>query len=185
MYVSLWRRAALVLACFGMMVPQGAFAAEKTQQYQTVQTLDVKLANGGTLSGQVVDAQGKTVSNAVVSVRFGNRVVASTKTNASGRYAIQGLRAGVHQIQTANGRVNARFWSGTTAPVAAKSTALLVSDKNIIRAQCGNQCCNQCDPCCDDGSDMHGMLMSGLVIAGVVTAIAIAADDDDDDPSSP
>ena len=91
MYVSLWKRAALFVACFGMIVPQGALvAAEPASQHQTARMLDVALTSGGTLSGQVVDAQGKLIEGAVVAVRFQNRVVAKTTTDAEGRYAVRG-----------------------------------------------------------------------------------------------
>ncbi len=216
MYVSLWKRAALFVACFGMIVPQGALvAAEPASQHQTARMLDVALTSGGTLSGQVVDAQGKLIEGAVVAVRFQNRVVAKTTTDAEGRYAVRGLRGGIHQIETTQGRVAARFWTPETAPPAARPSALIVSDTNVIRAQCGEGCgsgdgrivhrhggwvqghsyrqggsCLQQnnDPCCNPGPTVdHGMLVTGLVIAGVVTAIAIAADDDDDNnrPASP
>lgn len=141
MYVSLWKRAALCLACFGMIVPQGALVAAEKNGQQTVHMLDVKMADGNTLAGQVVDAQGKVLKNTTVAVRFHNQVIATTKTNDAGRYAFKGLRSGAHQIETVNGRVNARFWNAKTAPPKAKSFALIVSDKNVIRAQCGEAGC--------------------------------------------
>ena len=228
MYVSLWKRAALCLACLGMIVPQGALVAAETKAQQpTVRMLDLKLTEGGKLTGQVVNAQGQVVRNAVVAVRYQNHVVAKATTDASGRYAVQGLRSGVHELETINGRVPARFWTSTAAPTVAKSSALIVSDTNVIRAQCAEQGCtthppmvapagngcgggwvagapiggrargcglmhngglfrgglfqqqDPCDPCAQN--DGHGnLLVCGLVVAGIATAIAIAADDDDD-----
>jgi len=234
MYVSLWKRAALCLACFGMIVPQGTLAAaEKKAQQPTVRMLDLKLTEGGKLTGQVVNAQGQVLRNAIVAVRYQDHVVAKATTDTSGRYAIQGLRAGVHELETANGRIPARFWTATAAPQIAESSALIVSDTNVIRAQCaepgctanpsgpgpvgcGNGCgggwvagthCGRraggggllhgglfrgglfqqqdpCDPCAQN--DDHGnLLVCGLVVAGIATAIAIAADDDDDNNASP
>lgn len=142
MYVSLWKRAALCLACFGMIIPQGALvAAETPQQQAAVRMLDVKLTDGGTITGRVVDAQGKDLKRGKVAVRFQNRVVAEATTNDSGRFAVTGLMGGVHQLETVNGRVTARLWAGETAPPSAKPMALIVSDKNVIRAQCGESGC--------------------------------------------
>ena len=235
MYVSLWKRAALCLACFGMIVPQGTLAAaEKKAQQPTVRMLDLKLTEGGKLTGQVVNAQGQAVCNSIVAVRYQDHVVAKATTDAFGRYAVQGLRSGVHELETLNGRIPARLWTAAAAPQVAKSSALIVSDDNVIRAQCaergctanppvlapvgcgnGNGCgggwvagthCGRragggllrgglfrgglfqqqdpCDPCAQD--DGHGnLLVCGLVVAGIATAIAIAADDDDDNNASP
>lgn len=142
MYVSLWKRAALCLACFGMIIPQGALvAAEKPQQQASARMLDVSLTEGGTFSGRIVDTQGRAVKGAKVAVRFQNHIVAQATTNEAGRYAVSGLMGGVHQLETVNGRVSARFWNAKTAPPAAKPVALIVSDKNVIRAQCGEVGC--------------------------------------------
>ena len=227
MYVSLWKRAVLCLACIGMTIPQGAIvAAEKSQQVKASRMLDVKLTEGGKLTGRLVDAQGQALQNATVSVRFQNQVVAVAKTNKAGRLAVTGLMGGVHQLETANGRIAARLWTEKTAPPTAKANALIVSDKNVIRAQCGDGGCgtgilgggggvvsgnggwvvgDACgggsgfygnggaygDPYCYDyaggggGFGLGGGALTALTIAGVITAIAIAADDDDNRRSSP
>lgn len=240
MYVSLWKRAALCLACFGMTIPQGALvAAEKSEQVQASRMLDVKLTEGGKLSGQLVDAQGNALKGANVTVRFHNQVVAVAKTNNAGRIAVTGLMGGTHQIETEHGRINARLWTAKTAPPSAKPNALIVSEKNVIRAQCGEAGCGvgvgagggglfghggnvgvanngwvsgnaygdgfyngggYGDAYCydygyvDGGAGGGGLFAGGLfgggaltalTIAGVVTAIAIAADDDDNRRSSP
>ena len=230
MYVSLWKRAALCLACFGMIIPQGALvAAEKPQQQTTARMLDVKLTDGSA-SGQIIDAQGNVLKGAKIALRYQNRVVAETKTNAEGRFAITGLIGGVHELETANGRIPARLWTEKTAPASAKPVALIVSDKNVIRAQCGEGGCGvggggllghgggngwvvgnshgnggvydggfndgfsygaECydygyAPAASGGGFFgSGALLTGLVIAGVATAIAVAADDDDGRRSSP
>jgi hypothetical protein len=252
MYVSLWKRAALCLACFGMMIPQGALvaAAEKPQQQTTARMLDVKLTDGSA-SGLIVDAQGKVLKGAKIALRYQNRVVAQTTTNADGRFAITGLIGGVHELETVNGRVPARLWTEKTAPASAKPVALIVSDKNVIRAQCGEGGCGvggggllghgggggilghggggngwvvgnsygdggalnggfsdggfgnggfgdggfgygaECydygyAPAATGGGFFGGgTLLTGLAIAGIVTAIAVAADDDDGRRRSP
>ncbi|MFK7818257.1 MAG: hypothetical protein AB8G99_06045 [Planctomycetaceae bacterium] len=238
MYVSLWKRAALCLACFGMTIPQGALvAAEKPEQVQASRMLDVKLTDGGKLTGQLVDTQGNALKGATVTVRFHNQVVAVAKTNNAGRIAVTGLMGGTHQLETEHGRINARLWTAQTAPPSAKPNALIVSEKNIIRAQCGEAGCGVgggaglfghgghagvvgggvvgnggwvsgnaygdgfygggYDPYCYDygyadggaggfgGGFLGGGALTALTIAGVITAIAIAADDDDNRRSSP
>lgn len=203
MYVSYAKRAALCLACLGMMIPPGGHAAEQI----TNRPADLRLSPNGTLVGCILDAQGKPVRTAVV-VRFNGIAIAKTQTNAAGRFAVSGMRSGVHEIQTGSNRSVARVWTADKAPAAAKTAALLVSH-NVVRAQgCGEDGCGYGAACgCGGGSAVPfpsgdccppefgpvfggclggsgGLLVGGLVVAGVVTAVAVAADDDDDRPSS-
>lgn len=232
MCVSLMKRSVICLASLGMIFPHGISASEQT----SVRPADLKLSSTGTLAGVVVDAQGKPVQTSVT-IRFGGMAVARTKTNASGRFAISGMRGGVHEIQAGGTRSLARVWSADAAPVSAKTAAMLVTG-NIVRSQgCGESCggsgcgCGSYGPVpfptngggygggyaagCGEGGGYAagggagmfgggglggggglfggggfgaaggGLLIGGLAVAGVATAIAIAADDDDDPPASP
>ena len=100
MYVSLWKRAALCLACFGMVIPQGVLVAAEKKQQKTARVLEMKMTDGGKITGQLVDAQGRVLKNEKVIVRFRSRVVAEATTNEQGRCAITGLRGGLHQLET-------------------------------------------------------------------------------------
>ena len=232
MCVSVLKRAVLCLACLGMIVPHGVLASEQI----AAPPMNLKLTANGTLNGVVVDTQGKPTQTTVV-VRFNGVPVARAHTNSSGRFAVSGVRAGVHQIQAGTNHSVVRLWSAKAAPTSAKTAAVLVSN-NVVRAQCGASGCGAGGSCgcgsgqvipfsggnvmpfggsaCGDtgcgggcggagfggcgegfgpatggmfgggfGSGGGGILIGGLVIAGVATAIAIAADDDDDPPASP
>ena len=194
MCVSVLKRAVLCLACLGMIVPHGVLASEQT----AAPLKNLKLTANGTLNGVVVDSQGKPTLTTVV-VRFNGAPVARAHTNSSGRFAISGVRAGVHQIQAGTNRSVVRLWSAEAAPKSAKTAAVLISN-NVVRGQCGDPGCGGCGGGgCGEGfgpatggmfgggfgSGAGGILIGGLVIAGVATAIAIAANDDDDPPASP
>ena len=228
MCVSVLKRAVLCLACLGMIIPQGVLASEQI----AAPPMDLKLTANGTLTGVVVDAQGKPTQTTVV-VRFNGLSVARAPTNASGRFAVSGVRAGAHQIQAGANHSVVRLWSAKAAPTSARTAAVLVSN-GVVRAQCGGSGCGAggvsgqaipfsggsampfggsgcgspgCGGGCGEGGfggygegfgpatgGMFGggfgagggcLLIGGLVVAGVATAIAIAANDDDDPPASP
>ena len=168
MYVSAWKRAALCLACLGLILPQPALMAAETQ----TQSNDISLTKGGTLDGTVVDANGQAIANTSVKVKFRGFTVATTESDANGRFAVCGLRGGVHEICTAGGSTVNRFWTKGKAPIAAKTTAVVVTGPEVVRSQ----------GLVPGGSDL---LIGGLLVGGVVAAIVAAADDDDDRPASP
>jgi len=168
MYVSAWKRAALCLACLGLILPQPALMAAETQ----TRSKDISLTTGGTLAGTVVDANGQAIANTSVKVKFRGFTVATTKSDATGRFAVCGLRGGVHEICTAGGSTVNRFWTKGNAPLAARSTAIVVAGPEVVRSQGG----------LPEGSDL---LIGGLLVGGVIAAIIAAAEDDDDRPASP
>lgn len=124
------RRAVVGLACLGMVAPQAtAFAGNQAAATRT-QLADVSLAKGGVLSGQIVNRQGKAVAGANVVVTFAGAVVARTRADQNGKYAVKGLRGGVHRV---NGSV-ARFWAQGTAPKTARTNMLSVAG-TVVRGQ--------------------------------------------------
>lgn len=220
MHISAWKRVALCVACVGMILPQGALVASD----RAVQNTDIGLQAGGTLRGSVVDSQGKPVAGSPVVVLYKGMTIAQTKTNAQGAFAVQSLRGGVHEVRSATGRTVARLWAPNTAPQSAKTAALVVDGKDVVRGQCGEAGCGEagCTSCgagggtfgngggmfgngggmfggnagsgagllgggagAGAGAGAGGLLLGGLLVGGVVWAVAEAADDDDDGPSSP
>ncbi|MFK7818256.1 MAG: carboxypeptidase-like regulatory domain-containing protein [Planctomycetaceae bacterium] len=154
MSISFLKRAAVWFACVGVVVPQVGVAAESA-----VRPMDLRLSGNATLAGQVVDDQGKPLRTDVL-VTYGGMVVARAKTNVSGRFAITGMRGGVHQIVAGNGSTLARVWSGNTAPASAKTAALLVRGK-VVRSQgCGESGCLGCtDGSCGAPIAGHPMIL--------------------------
>jgi hypothetical protein len=154
MSVSILKRASIWFACLGMVVPQIGVAANNP-----VGPMDLRLSGSGTLAGQVVDDQGKPVRTDVL-VTYGGMVVAKTTTNRSGRFAVSGVRGGVHQIVAGNSSTLTRIWSENTAPASAKSAALLVRGK-VVRSQgCGESGCGGC------ANGSCGTIMGGPVGCG-------------------
>ena len=137
------KRAALSLACAGILVPQvnvQAATPEKELQPVTVnasQVIDVSLSEGGVVKGQVLDVQGKALDGAAVSIRHGKKEVAKTVTDANGNFAVKNLRAGTHQVVSANGVGVYRFWAENTAPPQARKDVLVVSGHQVVRGQLG------------------------------------------------
>lgn len=161
-FQQILRRAVVGLACLGMVAPQMTIAAERTAVKQA-QTNDVALAGSGLLKGQVVNSQGKPVAGAPVVISFAGTVVARTKADANGVYAIKGLRGGVHHV---NGTV-ARLWTNGTAPRTAKHSLLSVQG-NVVRGQ------NYCPPM-GGGACPPGAVMGGPVVDGGYCPPAAAA----------
>lgn len=165
-------RLTTTLACLGMLLPPGGLqAAERTGRPGVS---DIQLTDGGTLIGTVVNARGRTVPHTPVVVRFSGQIVARTTTNVDGRFAVQGLRGGFHQLHTRHTSQAVRFWAPRTAPAGARPSAVVVSDARLVRGQ---------NPgLLGGGSVDAGLIVGGLAVAGIATAIAVAANDDDDDP---
>ncbi len=175
--VNLLKGAAVGLACLGMALPQTSMAAgpQKAQVAAQVKIADIALSNG-TLSGKVVDTQGKVLSGSVVKVSLGNKEVASTVSGQNGEFAVKNLTTGVYQVSTGQTRAAVRLWEGQAAPPSAKKHVLLVNGP-VTRAQLlGGGLLS--------GLTTTQLLVGGAVIAGTATAIAIAANNNDS-PASP
>lgn len=96
---------------------------------------DVELGSGGTLSGQVVNQDGKPQANAHLSIVQDGRLVGKVQADAQGRFAATGLRGGTYQISTGQQQLTCRCWAPRTAPPAASKSVLLVSDGAVQRGQ--------------------------------------------------
>jgi hypothetical protein len=125
---------------------------------------DVALRDGGTLVGQIVNAQNIAQAKTRVSVQNPqNQEIAAAVTDQQGNFAIQGLRGGVYQIVTPQTRGVYRLWMPGMAPPAAQQGVLLVSSDDAIRGAAPGP-----------GGGLKGFLTNPLVIgAAVATAIAV------------
>lgn len=159
---------AVGLACFGMVMPQHAFAAPAdevnsgtpvpTPGIEAPLVQDVALGEGGVLVGQAMSAEGSPLALAEISVLYQGKEVATTVTDAQGKYAVRGLRGGVHQVVAGNSAGIYRLWAPQTAPPAAQAGALHVADGSVVRGKLG------------DGTLLGNPLVLGGIIA---TAIAV------------
>lgn len=126
------------------------------------QIADVALRDGGTLVGQMVDGQNIPKTNIRVALQDAqNHEVAAATTNQQGYFTMSGLRSGVYQVVTPQGRQVYRLWQPGMAPPSAQSGILLVADGNTVRGVAGN-------------GTLKTLLTNPLVIGGVVaTAVAV------------
>jgi len=190
--MQLSNRMALVLACFSLVLVQASNAEESKT---TPQVTDISLRANGVLIGQVVNSQGKSVSAAKVTVYHGRDVIAQATTDRNGGFMVRKLRGGMHRVTAGQGVEVVRLWTTKAAPPSSRSTLTIVSDKNVVRGQCGESGCT--GECGDEGCGVAGAGFLGLgggglagtagivATAAVVGGVLAAALDDDDDPASP
>lgn len=160
--------AMVALAAVGVVCPQlpvmaaGQKATVKTVAANTI--LDIGLAQGGTLTGRVVDQSGVALEGAEVVVKQGKTEVTRTITDKQGTFVAKDLKGGVYTVASGSTEGTYRTWSEKTAPPAAHDQALLVVGKNGARGQCGS---------CDSGGfggfgGVGSILLVGGLIAGGV-----------------
>jgi hypothetical protein len=136
-------------------MPQVVFAAAPSTVPAVV---DIALADGGVLHGQVVDLQGSGVTGAPVAVKTQNRDVATAITTADGHFSVTGLRGGVYQVAAGQDQGVYRLWSAGTAPPSAQNKAIIYTQNGTENA----------------GGGWKMLLTNPIVIAGVVaTAVAV------------
>ena len=135
------RGAMVALATVGVVCPQlpvlaaGQKMAVKTVAANTV--LDIGLAQGGTLTGRVVDQSGVALEGAEVVVKQGKTEVTRTITDKQGTFVAKDLKGGVYTVASGSTEGTYRTWSEKTAPPSAHDQALLVVGKNGARGQVG------------------------------------------------
>ena len=132
------------LATVGQLIPASLVRAEtpaptktptKTPAKASTAVLDVELGAGGTVSGDVFNAQRDPVKDAVVSVRQGRNEVASVRSDDTGHFTVKGLKPGVYHVVAGTGQGIYRVWNKTSAPPKSLSQIKIVSDRTVIRAQ--------------------------------------------------
>jgi hypothetical protein len=172
------RGSLVALAVLGTCCPQLAFAAGVPVAVQP-KVLDVALAEGGVMYGQVVDAQGVAQVRVPVLLRAADRDVARAATDDRGYFAVSGLQAGVYQVVAGGSRGEYRLWAPGTSPPTAQSGALLVADRAVVRGQrpllpgsestgCGTAGCNPC------ATGLQCWLSNPWVVGGIIaTAVAV------------
>ena len=124
--------AALAMVC--MAIPVQAFAETEISKNAPSVT-DVALSAEGELHGQIVQSTGRPVTNAAIQISNNDTVIAEVKTDGTGRYAVKGLRSGVHVVRTSQSQHVCRFWTDQTAPAAAKKSLVMSLDSHVVRGQ--------------------------------------------------
>jgi hypothetical protein len=129
-----------VLAVLGSCVCVPALAADGPVGAPPRAT-DVTLGPDGLLSGRVLDAQGAPAANLPVSLQLfnvggnaQNPEIAAVVTDPQGHFAIRGVRGGLYQLITPQGRGIYRLWvSGTAPSPSAPQVATLVVGGDTVR----------------------------------------------------
>jgi hypothetical protein len=130
---------------------------------------DIVLDEKGTLSGEVIDAQGAPVRGAAVNVLRSGKSVGRGTTGRDGKFSVAGLSGGVYQVVSIDGQTVCRAWSAKTAPPAARASLLVVSG-TAMRAQH-----HIGDIICSDG-----FIVGSVILAAVAIPVAIHNLDDED-----
>lgn len=182
-----WKWSAVVLASLGVLLPGPVFGASplpppgagpafraSEAPPAPLRIADVTLDARGSLLGVVVNVEGVPVSGAAVTLRRGDVEVGHAVTDGLGRFAIEGLRGGTHQLATGRYATLVRIWSPGTAPPQAKSLALLVVGGDVVRGQVPM------------GQFLTSDAFVFTVLAGALVAVPIAVHATNDKaPSSP
>ncbi len=122
----------MCLAALGVCLSGAAFAAPPAAKPVVH---DVALMSGGSLEGQLVDAQNVPKAGVDVQLLLEQRPVGATQTNAQGRFAFRGVRGGVYQLTAASETDSYRLWAPGTAPKGTPSRALVTTGDTVVRGQ--------------------------------------------------
>lgn len=128
------------LALLGILLPPQLLADDfrsVANRPATELVRDVALTDTGTLKGQVLNAQGQPQAGVDVTVRQSGEVLATAQTAVDGGFDFPGMKAGVYEIISGDRADLYRVWATGTAPPAAVSSVLLVSDAGLVRAKKG------------------------------------------------
>lgn len=202
---KLFARALSVLLSTALCVPVVAAESAVVKAKSNQRTaLELQLGSKGSITGKLVDRQGKTLTNVDV-LLTGKQGRATTKTNAQGIFQITGLSVGEYGVHVGDQTQVVRMWNPQTAPPKTAQAGLFVIG-DTLRGQCGPSCggCNSCSAApaptcgpscggCDSCGGAYGTMFGGhgngllskpwLLGAGVAAAIAIPIALDDDDAS--
>jgi hypothetical protein len=109
--------------------------AQEGVQPNRAHIMDIELADGGILSGALVDSNGAAVAGSEVSIRHQGSSVATVETDERGQFQVCALRGGVYEIRTDHGGGIVRAWAPQTAPPSALEGIVLVARRNVVRGQ--------------------------------------------------
>ncbi|MHC4399067.1 MAG: carboxypeptidase-like regulatory domain-containing protein [Planctomycetota bacterium] len=164
---------ALGLAALGLCLPPSVLAAGPAAPAQLFS--DVKLHNtpkGGTLLGEVRDAQGLAKAKVPVNLYKGGsdgkiHRLAGATTDDQGRFAFANLKGGMYGVESLGGSGAYRVWTPNTAPPGAQNGVLIVSGQGVLRGQ---------QWLATPFGQRVLVVAAGLGIAGGVTGAALAND---------
>lgn len=137
---TLLKPALIGLVCFGLITPQtvsaGLLPTPKSVKAKSAsRTSDVTLTKDGILRGVIVDGKAGPVTGEKVVIRQGRRVIAQTKTDKLGEFRVPKFKGGTYEVTAGKISHRIRVWTADAAPKSARKVALLVENRNVVRAQ--------------------------------------------------
>lgn len=160
------------LSCIGLILPTSVLEAATLPAAATTPRAapqpaklasDVELDAVGSMHGLVVDVEGVPAAGRTVVLHQMDRKLASTHTDALGRFRIGQLRGGTYRLSVGgHGRI-IRAWSANTAPPAGEKVALIVVGGDVVRGQMPLECFFASD----------AVIIVGLVAAMIAIPIAV------------
>ncbi len=173
--LRLCRASAVSLACLAWLLPvPPSLAAPPISGAGTAATtgiIDVRLDEHGAIHGRVLDAAGQGLAERPVVLQQVGGAVFRAQTDAAGRFVLQQVSGGVHQLTTGHGTVTCRVWTHTAAPPSATDQLTVVAGEPVVRGQQPFSCI------------FTNPLFIGLVVAAAI-AIPIAVHNAQDDQPS-
>ena len=171
---SLYARIVACAAGVAMIMPaMPVSAAPQAAAKQASQGTDLIITQGK-LNGKLLNANGKPVEGAVVTVAKNGKEVSRTVTKSDGSYAVTGLSSGNHTISMSDGQFPVRLWSKEAAPASARNQFTIA--QTAVRGQYVDEFHNE-------------ILVITAVVAVTALGFGIAAlneaQDNNDKPASP
>lgn len=159
----------------GTQIPLSAAAGPKPLTEASVRVRDVQLLENGALELQLVDSQGRGLSQVPVVVSFQNRRVAEGRTDADGIVRMENLRGGQHVVQAGSGVEVVRLWDTAIAPPSAVRRLAIVSNEQVVRGQGSGP------PTTFMGSPMNQLLVTGTILSLVGVGYLLNENNNQDD----
>ena len=159
----------LWLATIGMVVPQVGIVSAADAQPEAARQLmivDVSLTPDNLLRGQLVNREGAPKAKALMTLASEGEVVTRGTTDEKGFFALKAEKGGMYVLSDGETSALVRAWTSQAAPPSANTGVLMVSDRDVTRANLG-------------GGGM-GSFIGWAAVIGVVAGVVIAAADDDD-----
>lgn len=125
------------------------------------ETIDVALDSGNTLRGRFVDAQGRPIDGAVVTLTASARTAARTTTDADGVFEIRSVPNGSYRLACGSAAGRVRCWNSDAAPPNALAGDVTFQD-GVIRGQAA-----MLIPAIGTNSLISGAATAGAVVGGV------------------
>ena len=133
--------AAAAIASFGLVLPSAALAADADRApapasaAQTPSILDVRLGEEGTLTGQVLNGQGRRWRRPWSPCGAPVSTWPPPSPTLRGTFSVRGLQGGVYEIKSAGGSGFFRLWTANSSPPSAHQGVLIVAGEQVSRGQ--------------------------------------------------